>query len=1063
LLEIIPPLNSYEDVTQQLHSDDGPTVRNALAELPRAIVETWSISCHCTVIDFDCILSKELASRDRRVVAIALIRAVVDTDAEKSLASDYGPRIYVLFDDVLSQDIYKLVSAESSDQSFEKRGKLNGLFDQLNLEFEDIDQRFRRMEQFDAYRRSISAFFNAPLASGLLPPFLPRNLTQGRLQEFFTQVTTYTEQDSVRSISAYDMVIASIREFRDDLASVTDNYGLKFVSTIASHIEEIIREEFEASPLSKSATIQAAESTKKYPLDQTGHDFKFSFSVENKGPGFASAVEVAYIPSTGFEPINEQVVVGDLAPNQSILVSLPIRVSGESGDRKESPTVTVGVTWHNLDGGSNEVHFDLPLRQQKQGIDWDNLATHNPYSLVPVITSDELIGRREQMSRLASLLHGSSVGNAVVSGHKRVGKTSVARTFQAVQSVDTEHPASIVFIEAGEFQHPDPKITVDQMVDAMHQKIVLSVPQAAQLLPPSTNGALSAISGFLDALAAQPYSPKVIFIFDEFDSLPYELFQRGGNDSQAFFSSLRAISNKQKYGFVLVGGETMRLVVDQSGERLNLFEPIQLNHIDRERNWDDFKQLVERPAEGLLEFSDDALSVMYESTAGHPYFTKMICRSLFAEAVRHRDTSITRVEVLNAYRSVVSETTAIAFQHFWTDGLLDIGDRQTATTLVRKAVLLSLADCFRTNQVTNEDNMASASLRYQVDPIEFSTELRDFRTRQILDQTDGVYSCRIPMFQDWLVSVGPEHIVTSSVDPDAISRVLEDDAKHRVSIAEATEVVEPWGDYQGRELTPSDVMNWLSQFGDFRNQRSMFNLLKRLRFFRDSEVRSYLRDAHRYFVQYLDDVVLKESNTRRRDIVVSYLGGEGKSGATFATLYRIENRIFNQLFVPPQLLRSYLERHTDVTAVVFVDDFVGTGRTAVNSLRTTVVDSKLAELMENRGIFLGIAAVACTERAFKTVQNFLDKLPIESRLYSGETLVDSDQAFSEEFDWATEEERLFAKTVAEDEGRKLERQHPLGYSNSEALVVFQTNCPNNTLPVIWKKNRDWSPLFERAT
>lgn len=37
----------------------------------------------------------------------------------------------------------------------------------------------------------------------------------------------------------------------------------------------------------------------------------------------------------------------------------------------------------------------------------------------------------------------------------------------------------------------------------------------------------------------------------------------------------------------------------------------------------------------------------------------------------------------------------------------------------------------------------------------------------------------------------------------------------------------------------------------------------------------------------------------------------------------------------------------------------------------------------------------------------------------------------------------------------------LGYNNAQALIAFEYNTPNNTLPIIWVDDQQWNPLFKR--
>lgn len=67
-----------------------------------------------------------------------------------------------------------------------------------------------------------------------------------------------------------------------------------------------------------------------------------------------------------------------------------------------------------------------------------------------------------------------------------------------------------------------------------------------------------------------------------------------------------------------------------------------------------------------------------------------------------------------------------------------------------------------------------------------------------------------------------------------------------------------------------------------------------------------------------------------------------------------------------------------------------------------------------------------------------------------------------------QETRERLKEMCEKYGRQLYPEHPLGYDNSQALIVLPHNTPNNTLPVIWAGDKNekepgviWHSLWKR--
>ena len=199
---------------------------------------------------------------------------------------------------------------------------------------------------------------------------------------------------------------------------------------------------------------------------------------------------------------------------------------------------------------------------------------------------------------------------------------------------------------------------------------------------------------------------RCLFILDEFDALPIALYKRGPV-GDAFFLTLRSVSGKKGFGFCLVGGERMVLINSAQGHALNRYQPMQLDYFDKSIHWRDFEDLVRRPVEPWLEYSDDAVSALYEISAGNPFFTKLVCRSLLALMIERRDAHITTREVEEARRSALRTIQANAFQHFWEDGILEAGESLEAISVDRRKILLAWADALRETGTPNESEIVS--------------------------------------------------------------------------------------------------------------------------------------------------------------------------------------------------------------------------------------------------------------------------------------------------------------------------------------------------------------------
>ena len=352
------------------------------------------------------------------------------------------------------------------------------------------------------------------------------------------------------------------------------------------------------------------------------------------------------------------------------------------------------------------------------------------------------------------------------------------------------------------------------------------------------------------------------------DELPVDLFKRN-ETGKAFFLPIRTISNQNQFGFLLVGGEKMDYVINSTGDQLNKFDPIRIDYFSKDKHWQDFEDLIKKPMHPYLEFTDAAINRIYSLTAGNPYFTKLICRTLFLSMVKKRDAHVTEIEVNEAIAQALEFTEINSFQHFWQDGITDKGPREEEISIRRRKVLISLGEIARIRPHIDRQSIIDNCSKQNLDTHISEAELREFERRQILIEDQGYYSCKAMFFQEWLKHRGIRDIMTSFNDH---SEEINEKRKQELAYIKPDEIlglIERWGTYQGRKINIDDVRTWLNQFGDNLNQRLMFYILQNLRFYSGDVLRAKMKDAHSILKRGIVHEI-QDSKRKRDDILVVF-------------------------------------------------------------------------------------------------------------------------------------------------------------------------------------------------
>ena len=253
------------------------------------------------------------------------------------------------------------------------------------------------------------------------------------------------------------------------------------------------------------------------------------------------------------------------------------------------------------------------------------------------------------------------------------------------------------------------------------------------------------------------------------------------------------------------------------------------------------------------------------------------------------------------------------------------------------------------------------------------------------------------------------------------------------------------------QITPYDVIRWLFNFDD-EDVELAVQLLEHVVFLRDDDVKGRLYEQ-----------VMKLPKDRTKHIVP--LGKPGKSGAAISYwIHGLMKRNDLQCMNFHSSVEAFISYRNSVAwetlndVVVYVDDFIGCGGSVVDALsleENIVRPEVLSDASSGR---LYVVAAVVMDNGYSEITK-----DISGAIILGDS-------YCKGFDPHKKVFGSYFKTKAVREmcykyGAQLYKGCPLGYKNTQSLVLMQHSSPNNTVPVLWSDNqyqgRKWIPLVPR--
>lgn len=148
---------------------------------------------------------------------------------------------------------------------------------------------------------------------------------------------------------------------------------------------------------------------------------------------------------------------------------------------------------------------------------------------------------------------------------------------------------------------------------------------------------------FLPQVYQELGDKKLVLLLDEFDVLSDDVPTQG-EESQAdmhFFAYLKELIEQHKKLFIIpVVGRNL----SDMPKLLNLFGYAPVNEIGL-LDEVSARRLISNPARDILRYDQDAIKAILDLSAGHPYFTQVICYALFQQAREQNNSQVTRDDV----------------------------------------------------------------------------------------------------------------------------------------------------------------------------------------------------------------------------------------------------------------------------------------------------------------------------------------------------------------------------------------------------------------------------------
>lgn len=882
--------------------------------------------------------------------------------------------------------------------------------------------------------------------------------------ELFQEVLDATE-DAQRLIDAEAINHRDLQELVDSLTAVRELIAASGSSILQDFVAPLVQRSITQTDRASErlgdlsrpqVSIQLTSSRVPFSA-AAGSTYQIRFTAQNTGNATAEAIQLRVTQlDIGLDSIG---MLDALGPGAEAEINVDAKANGQGGG---AVTLTCEINWSDALLQQFSVSQQVPAEDQGP-VSWtpDDV---NPFNLGTISDPQRLVGRDEDLFSLGALIAGGA--SAYVTGHKRVGKTSLARVL--LKSLNSKHGWAGSVLALGraivESQSAGEIVSalLDEILTASEDSYPASVKNISAVEFNDSGNFARAANKWLKTMSRSlPAGARVIIAIDDFDELPAHLVE--GAQADALFLFLRSLVDEQWLNLIVVGSEVLPSIIQKQAHKLNQVVPVSVtNFASREST----AALVVTPSQDRLEWIPEAIDRVHYLCAGNPYYETLVAQRLWQTMREHSRSIVIAGDVEDAVAAVAHEAPESHFVHLWADSTKGL-DHTARSAVVASAVLRSVARAGGAvlAPAANDEVVRIAGTWIQTATTdELNRTITVLRAREVLQggRSDGSLLITIPLVAVWLLDAGSkvlDGIYSTSKHATATARMITD--SELVALSKQLR-------YRGEHVTEIRLKAWLEQFGDNYHQYLAFRMLRRMimdGYFTSTKLQNTVLPRLSANVAGLAAARHLLRDTNNQTLKNAYLIDHGVPGdSTQGTLSALAKslRVKKANIVSTDRIAGQLKGLGTGAVLFLLDDYSGTG-SHLNKTLDQLLDATsefAAESQDDLHIVVGAGVVA--DAADLPRPDSAISIERVAGLYLGDRF----RPFSADSGvFSTDKERHDAEEMTRSIGKALMSNNPLGYGGRALLALFEFNCPNNVAPVFWRNGSvsgtPWVPLFER--